>query len=45
MSEITKCVAIIASGIVTAITMVVAPDVSPMAILVFGVITFVVVVN
>jgi hypothetical protein len=45
MSEITKCVTIITSGIVTAVMMVVTPDVSPMAILVFGVITFIVARN
>lgn len=45
MSETTKCVTIIASGMVTAVMMVVAPDLSPMAMLVFGVITFIVARN
>lgn len=45
MSEVTKCVAIATSGIVTVVMMVVAPSLSPMAILVFGVITFIVARN
>lgn len=45
MSDMTKCVAIITSGIVTAVMMVVAPNVSPMAIFTFGVITFIVARN
>lgn len=45
MSETTKCVAIVTSGVVTAVMMVVAPSISPMAILVFGVITFIVARN
>jgi hypothetical protein len=45
MSEVTKCVAIVTSSVVTAVMMVVAPSVSPMAMLAFGVITFIVARN
>lgn len=45
MSEVTKCVAIVTNGIVTAIMMVVAPSLSPAAIISFGVIIFIVARN
>lgn len=45
MSETTKCVTIITSGIVTIAMMIAVPDLSPMAIIVFGVIILIVARN
>ena len=45
MSEVTKCVVVITSGVVTAVMMIVSPDVAPFGILLFGVVTFIIARN